>query len=236
MQNAQVIFANVKNGITDSPSTASEDPSISRIHQFLVVLPTCAVSLSLGIYAVQQLRQLRTRKQEGLIRLPENGRLSRKPGTIRLEDGPEHEEEKALDVWDIQDEEMEIDGYPIEEEAFWRKVCPLRYLQTLRHANHVCQITRRNSKKSRSYCSFYCPPLRISSHSDTTFRCEMNSTYLHIYHGKRCRRSPSRPRFMSTRFSCACFSCRKRRSPIIGPPRFTCPRSSSSHGSVNFSM
>lgn len=127
MQTAQAIFANVKNGISDSPPSASEDPSISRIHQFLVVLPTCAASLSLGIYAVQQLRLLRAGKQEGIIRLPENGRLSRKPGAIRLNDDPEHEEDKALDVWDIQDEEMEIDGYPIKEQAFWRKVCPPRY-------------------------------------------------------------------------------------------------------------
>jgi hypothetical protein len=67
------------------------------------------------------MRRQSKRNQEGAIRLPEDGIDNRRIGTIRLEDDPEHEH-KELDVWDIQDEEMEIDGYPIEEEAFWRKV------------------------------------------------------------------------------------------------------------------
>jgi hypothetical protein len=121
MQSGQVHFANERNGLLDSDPSFSEDASISRIHQFLVVIPTCAASLSLCIYAAQLLRRHSQRNQEGAIRLPEDSVDNGRIGTIRLEDDTEHEH-KELDVWDIQDEEMEIDGYPIEEEAFWRKV------------------------------------------------------------------------------------------------------------------
>lgn len=43
-------------------------------------------------------------------------------GRIRLEDEAAETEETIQDVWDIRDEELEIDGYPVEEDAFWKKV------------------------------------------------------------------------------------------------------------------
>lgn len=125
MSTAQSIFAIESSGLLKTPSALPEDKSISRIHQFLIVFPTCAALLSLLIYSVQQLRRVRQYSKLGSIRLSKDGEpSSNRTGVIRLEEQDDTEEEKVKDVWDIRDEEMEIDGYPIEEEAFWRKVCP----------------------------------------------------------------------------------------------------------------
>jgi hypothetical protein len=124
MSTAQSMFVSASAGILKNPSNLPEDKSISRIHQFLIIFPTCTALLSLLIYTVQQLRRLRQHKR-GAIRLPINAKASSdRTGVIRLEDDEDDvQEEKVTDVWDIRDPEMEIDGYPIEEEAFWRKVC-----------------------------------------------------------------------------------------------------------------
>lgn len=122
MTTAQSIFAVESSELIKTPANLPEDKSISRIHQFLIVFPTCAALLSLLIYSAQQLRRHRRHLNTGTIRLPEDGKAtSDRTGAIRLEE-EDTEEEKVKDVWDIRDEEMEIDGYPIEEEAFWRKV------------------------------------------------------------------------------------------------------------------
>jgi hypothetical protein len=124
MTTARSIFVSASAGLVKNPSNLPEDKSISRIHQFLIIFPTCTALLSLLIYSVQQLRPLRQDKR-GAIRLPvDRTASSNRTGGIRLEeDEDDVQEEKVTDVWDIRDEEMEIDGYPIEEEAFWRKVC-----------------------------------------------------------------------------------------------------------------
>lgn len=124
MTTVQSIFVSASVGLLKNPSNLPEDKSISRIHQFLIIFPTCTALLSLVIYSVQQLRRLRQDKR-GAIRLPVDRKASSNwTGVIRLEeDEDDVQEEKVTDVWDIRDEEMEIDGYPIEEEAFWRKVC-----------------------------------------------------------------------------------------------------------------
>lgn len=123
MTTAQSIFVSASQGLLKTPSDLPEDHSISRIHQFLIIFPTCTAALSLLIYSVQQLRRLRQLKI-GAIRLPVDGEVSSdRTGVIPLEEDDQAEKEKVKDVWDIRDHEMEIDGYPIEEEAFWRKVC-----------------------------------------------------------------------------------------------------------------
>ncbi|KAJ9107494.1 hypothetical protein QFC21_000949 [Naganishia friedmannii] len=99
-----------------------ETESISRVHQFLIVFPACIAILSLLIYFAQQNRHVRQEPKQGRIRLPIDGEESvNGNGRIRLEEATETEE-KIQDVWDIRDEELESDGYPVEEDAFWRKM------------------------------------------------------------------------------------------------------------------
>lgn len=236
MQIAQAVFAGTQNGTLDDSSSSSEDASILLLHRLLVVFPTCAASLSLCIYAVQQLRRIYTSTQKGGIRLPEDGVNSRRSGRIRLEDHSDREEDKVLDVWDIQDEEMEIDGYPIEEEAFWRKVCPLSIVVNLDSTDCNRCNGRPNSRRPPSFCSFLFPLLRIYSRLDSTSRYEANSTSPRVQQEKRSRRSHSLRLSMSTRFSYACHTCHKRQSRNIGARQSISRQYSSLPGSVNSSM
>ncbi|KAJ9123263.1 hypothetical protein QFC22_001460 [Naganishia vaughanmartiniae] len=106
-----------------SLSRLPESESISRIHQFLIVFPACIAIVSLFIYFVQQIRHTRQGPKHGRIRLPIDGEeIGNGNGRIRLQDEAAETEEKIQDVWDIRDEELEIDGYPVEEDAFWRKM------------------------------------------------------------------------------------------------------------------
>lgn len=124
MATSQSVFTTETNRLLNLAPSPPNDESTSRIHQFLVVFPTCAALLSLLIYSIQEFRWIRQATRSGAIRLSEDGEASsNSTGTIRLENEEDRGEEKIQDVWDIRDEEMEIDGYPLEEDAFWRKVC-----------------------------------------------------------------------------------------------------------------
>ncbi len=95
--------------------TVTDSVSLLR-WSFLISIPT-ATFLSFILYIFLAPRNPNA---EGKLKLPvhENGGRN---GYVRV-DGDGEEEEEKNDPFDIVDEEVKLDGYPIEEDTFWRKV------------------------------------------------------------------------------------------------------------------
>ncbi len=96
---------------------------------FLSAIPFAAL-LSLVFYAAFAPR---SPEQEGTIKLGEgasgyaNGHArTGRNGYARVSGGDvdenNEEEDKKVDLFDLEDDEIMLDGHPIQEEAFWKKV------------------------------------------------------------------------------------------------------------------
>lgn len=115
---------------------------MDTIHRLLTVLPTAGAALSFLLYIPTLPKN--PDQGQGKIALPDTsnghvnsngkgkGKLTNGNGYRQIADGDDDEDEeeyydgfgseKKRDPFELEDETIEVDGYPLNEEGFWRKV------------------------------------------------------------------------------------------------------------------
>lgn len=111
------------NGSDDLPSGGSRGGTVvistqpfsplGPLHQIFLFLPVAVFLGSAGLYAWSALK-----RRNGRVKLTGKEGDDRS----RLDTEDVDAEEKPLDPFDVTDQELYIDGYPIDETGFWRRV------------------------------------------------------------------------------------------------------------------